>query len=234
MSYCDHIVVKGYAGSDKKVSEHTIHCILLQCWTLTDRAVKVHMRTTVHFQSTNSEHQNWIMQRWRTGTWSDVVLQHTDGRLLLRRLPEEHRAPGCTMERRQPSGGSVMLLAMFCWETTIVVGYMLLWHAPPTWVLLQKCYTISLNDVKFQQAGSQKTKMVQEVMIPTQVSICEICWTNESDLWMPHLQLTGLKGSVAIVTSWCEIPRRTFRGRVEFMARQVRAVLATKRRPTWY
>lgn len=98
----------------------------------------------------------------------------------------------------------------------------------------QKCYTISLNDVKFQQAGSQKTKMVQEVMIPTQVSICEICWTNESDLWMPHLQLTGLKGSIAIVTSWCEIPRHTFRGRVEFMARQVRAVLATKRRPTRY
>ncbi|KAK3528244.1 hypothetical protein QTP86_027960, partial [Hemibagrus guttatus] len=29
----------------------------------------------------------------------------------------EHMAPGCTMGRRRAGGGSVMLWAMFCWET---------------------------------------------------------------------------------------------------------------------
>jgi len=29
----------------------------------------------------------------------------------------EHMAPGCTIGRRQAGGGSVMLWAMFCWET---------------------------------------------------------------------------------------------------------------------
>lgn len=211
--------------------EYTIHCILLQCWTLTDRPIKVHMRTPVHCQSTNSEHQNWIMQWWKRGPG---LMFFYGTQMAGFFLPEEHMAPGCTVERRQASRGSVTLLAIFCWETTIHVDYLLLWHVSPTWVLLQKCYTISLNGVKFQQAGSQKAKMVQEVMIPTQLSICGTCWTNESDLWMPHLRLTGLKGSVAIVTSWCEIPRRTFRGLVEFMPRQVRAVLAAKRRPTRY
>ena len=33
------------------------------------------------------------------------------------RLPGEYMAPGCTMGRRQAGGGSVMLWAMFCWET---------------------------------------------------------------------------------------------------------------------
>jgi len=33
------------------------------------------------------------------------------------RLPGEHMAPGCTLGRRQAGEGSVMLWAMFCWET---------------------------------------------------------------------------------------------------------------------
>ncbi|XP_067308382.1 transmembrane inner ear expressed protein isoform X1 [Pseudorasbora parva] len=42
-------------------------------------------------------------------------LHHVDGRV--RRLPGKHMAPGCTMARRQPDGGSVMPRGMFCWET---------------------------------------------------------------------------------------------------------------------
>ena len=52
--------------------------------------------------------------------WSDesrFLLHHVDGRVCVRHLPGEHMAPGCTMGRRQASGGSVMLWAMFCWET---------------------------------------------------------------------------------------------------------------------
>ncbi len=35
----------------------------------------------------------------------------------MRLLPGEQMEPGCTMVRRQAGRGSVMLWAMFCWET---------------------------------------------------------------------------------------------------------------------
>ena len=44
-------------------------------------------------------------------------LDHVDGRVCVRRLPGEVMVPGCTVGRRQASGGSVVLWAMFCWET---------------------------------------------------------------------------------------------------------------------
>ncbi|KAK3556264.1 hypothetical protein QTP70_007073 [Hemibagrus guttatus] len=49
------------------------------------------------------------MEQWKKVTWSDESRVH--------RLPGEHMAPGCTMGRRQAGRGSVMLWAMFCWET---------------------------------------------------------------------------------------------------------------------
>ncbi|KAK3560338.1 hypothetical protein QTP86_006422 [Hemibagrus guttatus] len=52
--------------------------------------------------------------------WSDescFLLHHVDGRVHVRLLPGEHMAPGCTMGRRRAGGGSVLLWAMFCWET---------------------------------------------------------------------------------------------------------------------
>lgn len=56
----------------------------------------------------------------RTGPWSNgrrqpgmmnrvFLLNHVDGRVPARCLPREEMAPGYTMERRQPRGGSVML-----------------------------------------------------------------------------------------------------------------------------
>ncbi|KAK3518122.1 hypothetical protein QTP70_033217 [Hemibagrus guttatus] len=46
----------------------------------------------------------------------NFILYHVDGQVHVLRFPGEHTAPGCTMRRRQASGGSVMLWAMFCWE----------------------------------------------------------------------------------------------------------------------
>ncbi|KAK3559176.1 hypothetical protein QTP86_005072 [Hemibagrus guttatus] len=57
------------------------------------------------------------MEQWKKVAWSDescFLLHHVDG---LRRLLGEHMAPGCTIGRRQACDGSVMLWAMFCWET---------------------------------------------------------------------------------------------------------------------
>ena len=53
---------------------------------------------------------------WNKVVWSEEprsLLHHVDGWM---RLPGEHMAPGCTMGRRKPGRGSVMLWTMFCWE----------------------------------------------------------------------------------------------------------------------
>ncbi|MCI4379860.1 hypothetical protein PGIGA_G00233280, partial [Pangasianodon gigas] len=59
-------------------------------------------------------------EQWKKVAWSDkshFLLHHVEGRVCVHRLPGEEMAPGCTMERTQAGGGSVMLWAMFCWET---------------------------------------------------------------------------------------------------------------------
>ncbi|KAK3516948.1 hypothetical protein QTP70_028239, partial [Hemibagrus guttatus] len=64
--------------------------------------------------------KNWTREQWKKVAWSDetcFLFHHMDGRVCVHRLPGEHMAPGCTMGRRQAGGGSVMLWAMFCWET---------------------------------------------------------------------------------------------------------------------
>ncbi|KAK3520422.1 hypothetical protein QTP70_024176, partial [Hemibagrus guttatus] len=110
----------------------------------------------------------------------------------------EHMAPGCTMGRRQASRGSVMLCAMFCWETL----------GPAIHVIVTLTHTTSLSIVAdhvhpvmetvfpdacglFQQdnAPCHKTKMVQE-------------WFDE------HLK-------DLLLTSWYQIPQYTFRDLVE-------------------
>ncbi len=59
------------------------------------------------------------MKQWKKVVWSDEshFLLHVNGRVRVRCLPGEEMAPGCTMGRRQAGRGSVMLWAMFCWET---------------------------------------------------------------------------------------------------------------------
>ncbi|KAK3519048.1 hypothetical protein QTP70_016372 [Hemibagrus guttatus] len=87
------------------------------------RSVRVPMLTPVHCRKRQQwacERQNWTTEQWKKVTWSDesrFLLHHVDVRVCARLLPGEHMAPGCTMGRRRAGGGSVMLWAMFCWET---------------------------------------------------------------------------------------------------------------------
>ena len=63
---------------------------------------------------------SWTLEQWKKVVWSDesrFLLDHVDGRIRVRRLPGEVMAPECTVRRRQVGGESVMLWAMFCWET---------------------------------------------------------------------------------------------------------------------
>uniref|UniRef100_A0A8P4G4M8 Transposable element Tcb1 transposase n=1 Tax=Dicentrarchus labrax TaxID=13489 RepID=A0A8P4G4M8_DICLA len=117
------IAEKVNAGSDRKVSEHTVHRSLLRIGLRRYRPVRVPMLTPVHCRERLQwalEHQNWTTEQWKKVAWSDescFLLHHVDGQVRVRRLRGEHIAPGCSVDRQQVEGGVVMLWAMFCWET---------------------------------------------------------------------------------------------------------------------
>ncbi|KAK3536143.1 hypothetical protein QTP70_031330 [Hemibagrus guttatus] len=108
------------AGSDRKVSEYTMHHSLLHMGPHSRRPVRVPVLTPVHHRKRQQwarEHQNWTTEQWKKVAWSDesrFLLHHVDGWVRVRGLPGEHMAPGCTMGRRR---AGELLWAMFCWET---------------------------------------------------------------------------------------------------------------------
>uniref|UniRef100_A0A8C4Q1N8 Transposable element Tc1 transposase n=1 Tax=Eptatretus burgeri TaxID=7764 RepID=A0A8C4Q1N8_EPTBU len=104
-------------GYRRNVSQSTVHHTLLCMGLRSRRAVRVPMMTPVHRCKRLQwarEHRNWTLEQWKKVAWSDesrFLLDHVDGRVRVCRLPGEVMARGCT------GGGSVMLWAMFCWET---------------------------------------------------------------------------------------------------------------------
>ncbi|KAK3570978.1 hypothetical protein QTP86_031835, partial [Hemibagrus guttatus] len=167
-------------------------------------------------------------------------IQYLDGRVRVRRLPWEHMAPGCTMGRRQARGGSVMLWAMFCWETL----------GPAIHVDVPLTRTTYLSNVAdhvhpfmetvfpdgcglFQQdnAPCHEAKMVQEWFDEHNNEFEVLAWPPNSPdlnpiehLWdvldkqvrsmeAPPCSLQDLKD--LLLKSWCQIPQHTFRDLVE-------------------
>lgn len=63
-------------------------------------------------------------------SWILFSFTYVDGQVHVRRLPGELIAPECTMERRQARAGSVMLWAMFYWETLGRGCYFDMYHLP--------------------------------------------------------------------------------------------------------
>ena len=62
------------AGSDRKVSEYTVHHSLLRMGLHSRRPVRVPMLTPVHRQKHQlwaREHQNWTTEQWKKVAWSD-------------------------------------------------------------------------------------------------------------------------------------------------------------------
>lgn len=116
------IAEKVNAGSYRKVSE-TIHCSLLHMGVHSYRLVSVPMLTPVH-------HHKWLQQvhlhpNWTTEQLKEValfdeshfLLHHVDDWTYVHRLPGGEMAPGCTIGKRQAGRCSVMLWAMFCWDS---------------------------------------------------------------------------------------------------------------------
>ncbi|ROL51094.1 Transposable element Tc1 transposase [Anabarilius grahami] len=74
------------AGSDRKVSEYTVHRSLLRIGLHSHRPVRVPMLTPVHRRKRQQwarEHPNWTTEQWKKVAWSDesrFLLHHLDGR----------------------------------------------------------------------------------------------------------------------------------------------------------
>lgn len=110
------------AGSDKKVSEHTVHRSLLRLGLRNRRLTRTPVldapcsgpAAAVHRLQWAREHQNWTPEQWKKVVWSGqsrFSLEQADGRVRVRRLSGDAAEPRCG------TGSCVTLWAMFCWET---------------------------------------------------------------------------------------------------------------------
>uniref|UniRef100_A0AAY5KZE1 Tc1-like transposase DDE domain-containing protein n=1 Tax=Esox lucius TaxID=8010 RepID=A0AAY5KZE1_ESOLU len=190
---------------------------------------------------------------------SRFLLHHVEGRVRVRSLSRGHMGPGCTMGSRQASRGSVMLWAMFCWETlgpaihvdvtltrttylSIVVD-----HVHPFKATI---FPVGIGLFKQDNEPCHKAKMVQEWFDEHNNEFKVLTWPPNSPdlnsiehLWdvlekqvqsmeAPPCKLQDLTD--LLLTSCCPIPQHTFRGLVESMHRLVKAVLMANGRPRQY
>ena len=133
-------------------------------------------------------------------------------------LPGEHMAPGCTMERRQAGGSSVMLWAIFCWETLDPAIHVDVTFSGATYVSIVADHLWPFMEMVFpdgsgiyQQNNSPcyKAKMIQELFEEHINEFKVLTWPPNSPdfnriehLWIhgasspihggPTAQLTGL------------------------------------------
>ncbi|KAK3508781.1 hypothetical protein QTP70_006023 [Hemibagrus guttatus] len=158
-----------------------------------------------------------------------------DSRVHVRCLPGEHMAPGCTMGRRKASGGSVMLWAMFFWETvgpaipvdvTLTCTTYLSIVADHVHPFMETVFPDGCGLFQQDNAPCYKAKIVQEWFDEhnNHLNPIEHLWDvlDKQALLMDNntLQLTGFKGSAANML----VPDTTahLQGLVESMPRQVK------------
>ena len=166
------------------------------------------------------------------------------------RLPGEHVAPEYTMGRRQAGGGSVMVWAVFCWETfgpaihvdvTLTCTTYLSIVADHEHPFMEMVFPDGCGLFQQDNAPCLKATVVQE-WFEKHDKFEVLTWPPNSpdlnlieDLWdvldkqvwsteAPPCNLEDLKN--LLLTSWCQIPKQTSRGLEESMPWWVRAVLA--------
>ncbi|KAK3533885.1 hypothetical protein QTP70_033007 [Hemibagrus guttatus] len=224
------------AGSDRKVSEYTVHHNLLRMGLHSRRPVRVPKLTPVHCKSTNNGHVSIRTGPRRNGRRRPGLMNHVAGRVCVHLLPGKHMAPACTMGRRRAGGGSLMLWAMFCWETLgpAIHGDVTLTRSTYLSIVTDHVHPFMETVFPdgcglFQQdnAPCHKAEMVQE-WFDEHTNQFELTWPPNSPdlnpaqhLWdvldkqvrsmeAPPCNLEDLKD--LLLTSWCQIPQHTFRG----------------------
>lgn len=94
------------------------------------------------------------------------------------------------------------------------------------------CHTTTIVQKWFEEHNSSMCWLGLQTHISIQMSMCRMYWRNKSDQWRAHL--ATYRTEDLLLTSWCQIPQRTFRRLVESMPLQVKAVLHVKGGPTLY
>ena len=161
------------------------------------------------------------------------------------------------MGRSPAGGGSVMLWAMFTWESLGPAIHVDVTSTRTTYLSIVADHVHPFMDAifpdgrgLFQQdnAPCHKAKMVQDWFEEHSSEFEVLTWPPDSPdlnpiehLWdvldeqvrsveAPPRNLQELKE--LLLTSWCQIPQHTFRGLVESMPQRVMAVLAAEGGPT--
>lgn len=78
------------------------------------------------------------------------------------------------------------------------------------------CHTTTIVQKWFEEHNSSMCWLGLQTHISIQMSMCRMYWRNKSDQWRAHL--TTYRTEDLLLTSWCQIPRHTFRGLVESMS----------------
>lgn len=139
-----------------------------------------------------------------------------------------HLAPVCAMGRNQAGGGSMMPCAIFCFD----LGS---WHSSgcyfETFLNNLQQYNASCNIAKIYQERFEKHDKELKNWIGLKIpqtsprsSICGMCCTCPI-YKSPTSHLINLKD---FLMSWCQTPQPTYRGLVESMPHQIRAVLVAQ------
>ncbi|GBN76236.1 Transposable element Tc1 transposase [Araneus ventricosus] len=103
------------AGPSASVSEHTVQRTLLDRGLCSRLPTRVPLMTKRHRQlhlQLAREHRDWTMDEWKRVAWSiesRFLIHHVDGRVRVRRLPNEQLLPSCRAGHTQAGGGGIML-----------------------------------------------------------------------------------------------------------------------------
>lgn len=157
----EQVAKEVHVGSDRKVWEdQRLGCMLLLssqclCWLWPTHQQWPHQNQTTEQQSKLA----WSGSTTSRG-WSVCV---------------DHMEPGCTMERKQAAGGSMMVWSVFRWAPVLHVD---VWHVPPTWALLQTMFTLSPStpDVCGVEEHNKKSEVLTWLPKPPDLSPVELLW----------------------------------------------------------
>lgn len=253
------------SGDPDSVSQHTVQRTLLRMGLRCRRPKHVPALTERHRQMRllwAKKHRNWTPEEWKKVAWSDesrFLVHHLDGRVRIRRFPNEPLAPGCTVGRRQAGGGGIMVWAMFSWgtlgpiipiEQSLTSVRYLNMVADQVHPFMATVFPAGDGVYQQDNAPCHKGRIVMDWFEEHSSDFQVMSWPPNSPdmnpiehLWsylenqiraatLPPRNVRELQDQ--LVSAWYQIPQTTYQHLVESMPRRVLAVLRAKGGPTCY